>query len=148
MRALGAAGEALIKSFEKLRFDAYLDEAGVWTAGWGHTGVDVQEGVTCSAEQAEVWFADDTAKAVHAVNQSLMPTAAEAINQNQFDALVSFTYNVGVGAEAHSTLLKYVNARAWNQAAEEFGKWIRSGGHVSVGLMRRRAAERALFLTP
>ena len=141
---LGTAGLELIKSFEKCRLEAYLDEALVWTIGWGHTGKEVVSGLTCTQAQADAWLEGDAQSAVAAVNRSL----DVALNQNQFDALVAFTFNVGITAESHSTLIKLVNQGRTVPAADEFSKWIHSGGHVSNGLVARRAAERALFLTP
>lgn len=142
-RGLGPAGEALIKSFEKLRFTAYRNFTGEpWTCGWGHTGPDVGPTTVCDEPQADTWFVQDTAKAVAAVDAE---TPAD-ITQNQFDALVSFGFNVGVTAEAHSTLIRLVAAGNMAGAAEEFLKWNHVNGQVSAGLIRRRQAERALFL--
>lgn len=142
MNTLGSAGEALIKSFESLKLTAYQDQRGIWTCGWGHTGPDVVEGTTCTPEQAEEWFQQDTQNAVHGVDSSLTTN----VSQNQFDALTSFTFNVGVGAEAHSTLVKQVNARDFAGAADEFPKWDHVNGVPNAGLLRRRQAEQALFL--
>lgn len=146
---LGTKGEVLIKGFEELRLEAYADEKGVITAGWGHTGwyspgVPLVLGQTCTPEQAEAWFLEDTAWAVNGVNRCLDVT----VNQSEFDALVSFTFNVGVGAFAHSTLLRDLNEGHPSDAANEFLKWDYAGGHESAGLQRRRLAERTLFLTP
>ena len=139
---LGDKGTELIQRFEKLEYTSYPDQGGVWTIGWGHTGPDVTAGLTCTGDQADAWFRQDTAKAVRAVLSSV----DVAICQNQFDALVAFTYNVGVGAEAHSTLVKYVNANRFDLAALEFLKWNHVNGQVSNGLTRRRQAEHDLFL--
>ena len=141
---LGAAGKTLIQSFEKLALVAYKDQGGVWTIGWGHTGPEAFEGATCSPAQADAWFDTDIRRAVNATNHSL----DVALNQNQFDALVAFTYNVGVGAEAHSALLRLVNGHHFDAAALEFGKWNHVAGQVSAGLTRRREAERELFVAP
>lgn len=143
MNTLGSAGEDLIKSFEQLRLTAYQDSGGVWSIGYGHTGPDVTEHTTCTPEQAETWFQHDTQAAVHGVDASLTTN----VSQPQFDALVSFTFNVGVGAEAHSTLIKLVNARDFVGAAAEFPKWIHVKGVENAGLLRRRQAEQALFLS-
>ncbi len=138
---LGPKGKALIQSFESLRLQAYQDQRGVWTIGWGHTGGIVPY-QTCTPADADGWFTDDTQTSVNAVNR----TADVALSQEQFDALVSFTFNVGQGAEAHSTLLSYVNQSNFAAAAAEFGKWDHVNGVPNAGLARRRAAERALFL--
>lgn len=145
---LGAKGATLIKSFEQYRSSAYLDERGIPTIGWGHTGwysvgVPVSLGQTCTPEQAEDWFIRDTSKAINGVIRCLHVTA----NQNEFDALVSFTFNVGTTALAHSTLLRDLNEGQRESAANEFLKWDYAGGHVSEGLERRRKAERDLFLS-
>ncbi len=140
---LGQNGTALIQGFERLVLTAYLDSGGVPTIGWGHTK-GVQLGDICTIAQADAWFNGDTAEAVNGVNA----TVTVPLNQNEFDALVAFTFNVGVGSEAHSTLIKCVNAGDFMDAAAEFPKWNHVGGVVSLGLTRRRAAERALFLQP
>jgi lysozyme len=141
MNTLGSAGENLIKSFESLKLTAYPDQKGIPTIGWGHTK-GVALGHTCTPEQAETWFQEDTQEAVHGVDTSIQTN----VTQNQFDALVSFTFNVGVGAEAHSTLAKLVNARDFAGAAAEFPKWDHVNGVPNAGLLRRRQAEQALFL--
>jgi lysozyme len=143
MNTLGSAGEDLIKSFEALKLKAYQDQGGVWTCGWGHVGPDVVEGTTCTAEQAEIWFLHDTQMAVNGVDA----TVDTNVTQNQFDALVSFTFNVGLGAEGHSTMVKLVNARDFAGAAAEFPKWDHVKGVPNAGLLRRRQAEQALFLS-
>ncbi len=146
---LGPKGEALIKSFEGYKEETYLDERGIPTIAYGHTGwyspgVPVALGQTCTAQQAQNWFSLDTSYAVNGVIRCL----TVAVNQNQFDALVSFAYNLGVGALAHSTLLRYLNQEEWRPAADEFPKWDYAGSQVSAGLQRRRLAERSLFLAP
>ena len=143
MNTLGSAGENIIKEFEELRLKAYQDQGGVWTCGWGHTGSDVVEGTTCTPEQAEIWCQEDMQAAVRGVDDSLTTN----VTQNQFDALVSFTFNVGVSAEAHSTMAKLINARSFANAAAEFQKWDHVAGVRNAGLLRRRLAERALFLS-
>jgi lysozyme len=143
MNTLGSAGENLIKSFETLKLVAYLDQRGRWTCGWGHTGPDVVEGTTCTPEQAEDWFQQDTQAAVNGVDESIQTN----VTQNQFDALVSFTFNVGVSAEGHSTMAKLINARNFAGAAAQFPLWDHVDGVPNAGLLRRRQAEQALFLS-
>lgn len=143
MNTLSSIGEDLIKGFEEFRAKAYLDQRGRWTCGWGHTGPDVVEGTTCTSEQAEEWFQRDMQAAEHGVDSSIQTN----ITQNQFDALTSFTFNVGVGAEGHSTMVKLINARNFNGAAAEFPKWDHVDGVPNAGLLRRRQAEQALFLS-
>lgn len=139
---LGPRGEALIKGFEELRLVAYRRFPGEpWTCGWGHTGADVTEGTTCTPDGAQAWFVRDTGAAVRATNALL----EVPVTQNQFDALVSFGYNAGIGAESHSTLMRLVNAGSFDQAAGEFTKWDHVNGVEVPGLLRRREAEQALF---
>jgi lysozyme len=141
---LGNNGEALIKSFEQLRLDAYKRfPTEPWTIGWGHTK-GVQRGDTCTFEQARIWFLEDTAKAVDANNALL----TVPVSQNQFDALASFAYNAGIGAESHSTLLRLVNSGQNDLAAAEFVKWDHVNGVEVAGLKRRREAEAALYKQP
>ena len=142
MRWLAEPGLALLKSFEQCRLSAYRDSAGIATIGWGHTdGVKMTD--TCSQDQADRWLVGDVQAAVNACDAN----APKNLTQNQFDALVVFTFNVGVGAEAHSTLLAKLKAGDNAGAADEFLKWDHAGGVVVPGLTRRRQAERALFLT-
>jgi len=141
VRGLGPAGILLIQGFETLRLQSYQDQRGVWTIGWGHTGSNVGPGQTCTASQADLWFQTDTAFACKAIND----TVTVPLSQNQFDALVSFTFNVGVGSEAHSTLLKLLNAGDYAGAAAQFAVWNHVDGVVNAGLTRRRAAEQAMF---
>jgi lysozyme len=139
-------GIDLIKSFEGCRLKAYPDPGtggAPWTIGWGTT-TGVVEGMACTQEQADQMLADDVAAVGRMVNSLLKIK----VNQNQFDALVSFAYNVGSGALASSTLLRLVNAGEGEQAANEFPKWVHGGNGATLpGLVRRRAAERSLFLT-
>lgn len=144
MLTLGLAGAALIKRFEQCRLTSYQDQRGIWTIGWGHTGPEVIEGLTCTQTQADTWFLADTHFAVVAVIKSL----AVQLTQNEFDALVCFTFNVGAGSEAHSTLLRLVNLGQTQQAADQFPIWNHVDGVVDPGLTRRRTAEQALFLSP
>jgi lysozyme len=139
---LAGPGTRLIQSFEKCALRSYQDSGGVWTIGWGHTGSEVHEGMTCTVDQADTWFTADVQQAVRAVNESVHAP----LTQNQFDALVAFTYNVGAGAEQHSTLVRLLNAGHVAEAANEFLKWSHVNGQVSAGLLRRRTAEQSLFL--
>ena len=139
---LGPKGRALIQSFESLRLQAYQDQRGIWTLGWGHVQ-GVVENQTCSISDADEWFTQDTQTAVNAVNR----TTDVPLSQEQFDALVSFTFNVGQTAEAHSTLLSYVNQSNFAAAADQFLVWNHVSGVPNAGLTRRREAERALFLS-
>jgi lysozyme len=139
-----ANGLVLTKQFEGLILTAYQDSVGVWTIGYGHTGTDVQPGLTITEEQATILLAADVAWAVTCVNKSVK----SAINQNQFDALVDFTFNLGCANLGQSTLLRLVNAANFAAAAKEFLRWNKAGGKVLNGLTRRRQAETDLFNTP
>lgn len=139
-------GIDLISSFEDLKLNAYDDGVGVWTIGIGTTvypnGVKVEKGDTCTIEKAKEYFAHDLKRFEKAVNSCL----TVLVNQNQFDALVSLAYNIGETAFRTSTLLKYLNMGKYAEAAEQFKVWNKGGGKVLKGLVRRRAAEKALFL--
>lgn len=134
------SGLHLTEAFEDCKLRAYQDVKGVWTIGYGHTE-GVSPGMTCSPMQAEVWLRQDVATAVAAVNRLVKGP----LTQNEFDALVDFTFNAGAGSLAHSTLLQLINAGDDAHAAAEFEKWDKSGGKVVAGLLRRRVSERELF---
>lgn len=138
----GEKGLELIKEFEGLRLTAYLCPAQVWTIGYGHTA-GVRQGDVIIEAQADAFLRHDLAASELAVGRRV----TALLNQNQFDALVSFTFNLGAGNLSRSTLLKKLNAGDYAGAAEEFLRWNRAGGKPLAGLSRRRAAERALFLT-
>lgn len=133
-------GLAFTESFEGCPLTAYQDQVGVWTIGYGHTK-GVTEGMKCDQQQAEQWLIEDVAEAEAAVNRLVHI----AMSQEEFDALVDFTFNLGIGNFQHSTLLAKLNARDIQGAADEFEKWDRAGGVEVAGLLRRRQAEMALF---
>ena len=139
----GSAGLALIKSFEGLRLTAYLDGAGIPTIGYGHTH-EVSPGTSCTEAEADAWLDTDLLVA----ETGMMECVKVGLTQNQFDALVSFTFNLGVGALKESTLLRLLNAGSAQLAAEQFPQWNLVAGKPSPGLTRRRMAEQALFGTP
>ena len=115
---------------------------GPWTIGFGHTR-NVREGDACTPLQADVWLHEDVASAERGV---VGLTADLGLSQCQFDALVSFTFNVGIEAFAGSTMLRLLRAGLVNGAADQFVRWDKSGGQVEAGLIRRRERERVLFL--
>ena len=139
-------GVDLITSFEDTRTKAYDDSVGIWTIGIGTTvypnGTKVKQGDICTLEQAKSYFKHDLAKFEKTVNESV----TVPLSQNQFDALVSLTYNIGSGAFKTSTLLKKLNAKDYSGAADQFLAWKKADGKVLPGLVRRREAERSLFL--
>lgn len=132
---------ALTEQFEGCRLTAYQDVAGVWTIGYGHTGPDVSPGLTITQTQAAQLLQQDVASAAACVNQAV----TVALNQDEFDALVDFVFNVGRGAFLGSTMLRDLNSGDFADAAEQFDKWDHAGGKVVAGLLRRREAEQALF---
>ena len=134
-------GLALTQKFEGLRLTAYQDQVGVWTIGYGHTGPEVCAELTITQEQANNLLMQDIASAVAAVNRLV----TVAFNQNGFDALVDFAFNLGNNALSGSTLLRKLNADDFAGAAAEFPKWCKAGGKVVPGLLRRRQAEQQLF---
>lgn len=130
----------LTEAFEGCKLKAYRDSKGVLTIGYGHTS-HVYEGQTCTQEMADVWLRIDIATAEHAVNRLV----CVKLTQGEFDALVDFTFNVGVGAFSNSTLIHLLNHGDYKDAANEFEKWDYCGGVVLAGLLRRRLAEKAVF---
>jgi lysozyme len=141
IKQIGKAGLDLVKSFEGLKLRAYLCPANVWTIGFGSTGPHVTPGKVITEAQADGLLQDDLDRFEKAVTRLV----TVPLTQNQYDALVSFAFNVGISALERSTLLKRVNAKLFDQARAEFGKWNRAGGRPLAGLTRRRAAEAALF---
>jgi lysozyme len=135
-------GMDLIRKFEALRLEAYRDAVGVLTIGYGHTGADVAPGLVIDAARAEALLKSDLMRFEDAVRRH-----AGAAGQNQFDAMVSLAFNIGVTAFARSTLARRHKAGDHAGAAEEFRKWVHAGGRRLLGLVRRRAAERRLYLT-
>lgn len=133
-------GIELIKRFEGFADVAYLCSAGVLTLGWGHTK-GVKRGDTCTEEQATEWLRQDLVSAERSVSRLI----TRPLLQNQFDALVSFTFNLGGGALQRSTLRQKVNRMEDEAAAGEFLKWNRAGGKVLRGLVLRRQAEAEMF---
>jgi len=138
-------GAAFIKKFEGLRLSSYECQAGVWTVGYGTTGPDIGPDTKITKQEAEILFASDLMQFESGVRDFLKVT----VNQNQFDALVSFAYNVGLSAFRNSTLLRLLNDRADTQiVAAEFLRWIYAGNKkASEGLKIRREKEKQLFLT-
>lgn len=138
-RRIGQAGLALIKQFEGCRLTAYQCSAGVWTIGYGHT-VGVYKGMKITQKKAEAYLLQDVAKFEKYINNpSYVPFTAQ-LNQNQFDALVSFAFNLGQG-----NVKKLCTGRTMNQIAIAMLNYNKAAGKASEGLKRRRKAEQALF---
>ena len=142
------AGIDLIKLYEGCCLTAYKCPAGVWTIGYGHTGaidgIKISTGIKITETKAEELLKKDLVRFESAINALILPHCP--LNQNQFDALVSFCFNVGITAFSRSTLAKLLTQKRYAEAAEQFKRWNKGGGKVLPGLVKRRSAERALFL--
>lgn len=136
-------GLVVLKHFEGLRLRAYRDPVGVLTIGYGHTGPDVYEGLVWSQAQADKALRD---RLQREFVPGVLAVITRSMTQGQLDAMVDLAYNVGVAAFQGSTLVRKFNAGDTQGAADEFLRWNRAGGKVLLGLRRRRAADRALFL--
>ena len=162
-------GLAVIKHFENCHLEAYPDPASPlgkeclrrgfqvtdyksvgawsgfdgkpWTIGWGHTGYDVKPGLVWTQKQADDVLVNDLATKEKAVSSLVKKN----LTQGQFDALVSFAYNLGEGNLQKSSLLSKLNSGDMKGAALEFAKWRKAGGAILYGLVKRRGAEQALF---
>ena len=133
-------GIDFIKRHEALRLNAYLDAVGVWTIGYGHTKT-AKKGMTITEAEAEKLLVDDLKTAEEEINSHNLP-----LKQHQFDALVSFVFNVGVGNFRRSTLLKRLKANPNDpDIANQFKRWVYGGGKVLPGLVRRRNEEVKLY---
>lgn len=144
------AGIELIKSFEGFRANAYPDPKSggdPWTVGYGSTkfpsGRPVKKGDYVTPAQAEMYLREDVKKFANSVDALV----TVPLKQCQYDALVSFVYNLGATNFRSSTLLKKLNAKDYKGAADEFLRWVSPGSSVEAGLRRRRTAERNLFLS-
>jgi lysozyme len=137
---ISAEGLALIKKFEGCELEAYQDAVGVWTIGYGHIK-GVKEGMTITKEQAEEMLLEELVEyenyVLEAVNHQL--------DQCMFDALVSWTYNLGPSNLNSSTMLSVLNDKQYNKVPSEMKRWNKAGGEILDGLVRRREAESLLF---
>ena len=136
--------KTLIKRFEGCRLTAYQCSAGKFTIGYGHTGADVSKGMTISQKQADELFEQDLVK----FEQYVSKLVKVSLNQNQFDALVSWTYNLGPGNLGSSALLKELNAGNYDKVPVQMNRWVFSGKVKLPGLIERRAIEAELFANP
>ena len=140
-KKLSAKGAFFIKLKEGFRSVAYNKLDGIWTIGYGHT-LGVAQGMTCTRAEADTWFIQDVAKCESSVNKQNL-----ALSQNQFDALVSYAFNIGVGAFERSNLLSMIKS---GKPESEIRKWwtthwITVSMEVIPGLVTRRAEEAAMF---
>ena len=138
-KRIGQAGLALIKQYEGCRLAAYRCAAGVWTIGYGHTA-GIHSGMTITQAQADAYLRQDIAKFEGYVNNPAYVPITANFNQNQFDALVSFAFNLGAG-----NLRKLCKGRTAAQIARAMPSYNKAAGKVLAGLTRRRKAEQALF---
>ena len=135
---------SLVRQREGLCLTTYPDPAtggAPWTIGYGHTGPEVHPGQAITQDEAERLLEQDVDKVAVQVSRLVNVT----LTQNEFDALVCFVYNVGIGNFAKSTMLKKLNAGDYAGAAAEFPKWDKAAGKVMPGLLARREAEEGLF---
>ena len=140
-KKLSAKGAFFIKLKEGFRSVAYNKLDSIWTIGYGHT-LGVTQGMTCTRTEADTWFLQDVAKCEVSVNKQKL-----TLSQNQFDALVSYAYNIGVGAFERSNLLAMIKS---GKPEAEIRKWwtthwITVSMKVIPGLVTRRAEEAAMF---
>ena len=130
----------MIKHFESCKLTAYQDSVGVWTIGWGHTA-GVKKGDNWTQDEADDILLNDLEKFEGYVNQYVQVP----LTQNQFDALVSWTFNVGPGNLKSSTMLTKLNEKSYDEVPSQMKRWNKAGGKVLPGLERRRNAEAAMF---
>ena len=133
-------GLDLIKHFESLQLKAYKCSANVWTIGYGHTK-NVKEGDRICEDQANCFLMQD----LYSVERAIVRLVKVKLNQNQFDALCSLIFNIGISAFNKSTLLAKLNKEDYVGAAEQFRRWNKVNNVVMAGLVRRRQAEEDLF---
>lgn len=133
----------LIKKFEGCRLEAYKDIVGIWTIGWGETK-GAHSGQIIMQKDAD----DMLLKNINDLAENIRAVVIPSITDNQLCAMISFAYNLGIGAFYHSHLLTYLNAGLDKKdVAKEFLKWNHAGGKVVAGLTRRREAESKLFIS-
>lgn len=137
-----ASGIAALQRRESCRVRAYQDIRGTYTIGWGHTGTEVHDGLVWTQEQCDAQLVSDLAH----FEQQVADSVSVELNQNEFDAIVSFTYNVGAGALRTSTFLRLLNAGQRRAAATHLCLFCKAGGLYSDGLNVRRADEALQFM--
>jgi lysozyme len=141
---ISSVGKNLIKSYEGCRLRAYLCPAGVWTIGYGSTGPHVYKGKVITKAEADALLDKDLVRFEKGVLQGVAPAIP---NQNEFDAMVSLAFNIGVAAFKKSSIARQFKLGNKAKAANAFSLYVKGGGKVLPGLVRRRAEEKALFLT-
>jgi lysozyme len=138
---LSIKGADAIKRYEGCVLKAYLCPAKVWTIGYGHTGSEVREGLTWLQHEANAAFLKDVAR----FESGVETVTTQIISQQQFDALVSLAFNIGMKAYQDSTLLKKLNSGDHVGAACQFARWNKVNGQYNEGLALRRASELYTF---
>tara|TARA_R100000234_G_scaffold11357_1_gene6337 strand:- start:1349 stop:1786 length:438 start_codon:yes stop_codon:yes gene_type:complete len=133
-------GLSLIKKFEGCELEAYLCPAGVWTIGYGHTK-DVKEGDKINKEEADYLLQEEMIEYESYINDFV----EVPLNQNQFDSLCSWVYNLGPTNLKNSTMLKVLNEEKYADVPQEIKRWNKAGGEVLDGLIKRREAEAKMF---
>ena len=133
-------GLSLIKKFEGCKLEAYKDAVGIWTIAYGRIK-DVKMGDTCTKEQAEEWLDEE----MHEYEGYINDQVKVDLEQYQFDALVSWVYNLGPNNLKSSTLISVLNDKKYNDVPAQIRRWNKAGGNVLDGLIRRREAEALLF---
>ena len=133
-------GISLLKKFEGCKLEAYLDAVDVPTIAYGRTK-EVQMGDTCTQQQAEDWLEEELVEYEGYVEKAV----TVPLEQNQFDALVSWTYNLGPSNLTRSSMLRVLNASDYDNVPEQIMRWNKAGGRVLAGLVRRREAEAEMF---
>lgn len=141
-RSINQAGLALLKQCEGCRLQAYKDVRGILTIGYGQTADWITPDTLLTQEQADALLK----QSLSALENSVTNAVTVSISDNQFSALVCFAYNVGITALLGSTLLRELNAGEYENAADQFLRWNKSGGVVYPGLTKRRELERELFM--
>lgn len=141
-RKINQAGKDLIKQWEGLRLVVYKDLGGLPTVGWGHMDKKLEPNTHITLEQAERYLDSDLESAEKAVESAVKV----ALTDNQFAALVSFVFNIGVGNFISSTMLKLLNQGDYVGASNQFQRWNKVKGKEVEGLTDRRASEKSLFL--
>jgi lysozyme len=134
----------LVKKFEGLSLKSYQYIGGVWTIGYGSTGPDIGPNMTWSEQDADQRLNLD----VMAIENQIKKLVVVPLTENQEAALTSFVYNEGIGHLESSTLLKMLNDKDYNGAADQFLRWVKVDGQSVDGLKNRRTMERQIFLTP
>lgn len=140
---LNKTGLDLIKKFEGCRLQAYQDVSGIWTVGWGQTGPWIDESTMLSQAQADTLLERELKKKEEAMSRIVIAPTTE----NEWAALVSLAYNIGIGAFANSTLLRYLNSDQKGLVPEQFLVWCKVKKKVIPSLLARRQTEKELYET-